>query len=417
MSVLSSSNKMKKLFAPPSSKWLFVLLCLIFSLASISAQSRKELEEKRQQLLKEISLTSKLLNETKKNKAAELDRFIALQNQVMAREKLLQNLQKEVNFVDEQLSRTHTVIGALEDDIQRLEKEYGVMLRSAYRQKIRNTGLLFLLSSKNLNQAFRRWQYMRQYDRYRKKQAGLIMKTKSTLQDKISILEDRKKEKELLLRAEESQKNMLLAEFDAKNKILKSLKKDESKLLADLKQKKSNHERLNQAIELAIQEEVMRSRENLRDAASLAEERPELVRSDIAFSDRKGRLTWPVENSVISSYFGTQPHPTLQNITITNNGIDLLTDKGAKVKAVHPGVVVTRQFIPGHDYMLIVKHGNFYTVYSNLEATYIRKDQPVQLGQPIGQVKQDPKTGKSEVHFEVWRDKERLNPVEWLKKR
>jgi len=134
------------------------------------------------------------------------------------------------------------------------------------------------------------------------------------------------------------------------------------------------------------------------------------------FNGSRGQLPWPVASGVITSYFGKQAHPTLKKIQITNNGIDIQTQQNATVKAVFQGEVVGTQFIPGHHYMVILRHGNYYTVYSNLENILVKRGETVNMQQALGQVAIDGKSGKSEVHFEVWRDKVRLNPTDWVRR-
>jgi murein DD-endopeptidase MepM/ murein hydrolase activator NlpD len=133
-----------------------------------------------------------------------------------------------------------------------------------------------------------------------------------------------------------------------------------------------------------------------------------------AFEQNRGRLPWPVANGVVTGYYGRQPHPTLQNVVVDNNGIDIRTDVNAEVRAVFQGEVVGTQFIPGYNYMLIIKHGNFYTVYSNLEDVKVKRGDQVILKQPLGRVSKDVQTNTSSLHFEVWLEKERMNPLHWL---
>ena len=135
------------------------------------------------------------------------------------------------------------------------------------------------------------------------------------------------------------------------------------------------------------------------------------------FLQNKGRLPWPVKDGVITSFFGKQAHPTIKTIEITNNGIDIQTDANAEIRAIHEGKVVGRQFIPGYEYMVILQHGNYYTVYSHLDEVFVDKGEPVKSKQVIGKVSTNAATGAAEVHFEIWKEKERLDPTDWVKKR
>ena len=225
------------------------MLFLVFFIQNISqAQSRKDLEEKRRKLLREIELTSSLLSKTTISKAAALDRYVTLRRQIQKRRLLVKTLREEIQLTQTSIDRATNVVEALTEDIDRLEKEYGELLRQAYRRKKSNNTLAVIFSAKDLNQAFQRWQYLKQYDEYRKKQAALIIETTSTLTDKKNQLERTKIEKERLIESAERQTFLLSAELGDKSKLLKSLKKDERRLRKDLKQKRSDHERLNKAI-------------------------------------------------------------------------------------------------------------------------------------------------------------------------
>ena len=406
-------------------KPVFIFLLLgILVLPSASAQGRKNLENKRKRLLAEISTTSKLLSQTTNNKAATLDRYVALQQQIKAREELIQTLQEEYDFAIANIERTKGVTEALDDDIKRLQDEYAIMARNAFRQKVNHSTLLFIFSSDSFNEAFKRWHYLKQYDQYRKKQAKLIIETNNTLNKKLLQLEERIAEKEQLITDQENQTELLNTELLQKYKMLNTLRADEARLRKELKNKRIAHQKLNDAIEKVIQQEVIANRKRARTAEALKKSQnkkptktPEFSILTSGFYQNKGRLPWPVNNGIVTGYFGKQPHPTLRKIQITNNGIDIRTDKNAQVRAIFEGVVVGKQFIPGYEHMIIIQHGNYYTVYSNLKEVYVKKNEKVKIKQPIGRSSVNTSSNVSEVHFEVWRDKERLNPLNWIAKK
>lgn len=419
-----SSKKENRLLSIQSKKrialkfftFLF-LICIVFN--TPFAQVRKDLEERRQKLLREIKLTSNLLNKTTKNQAAALDRYIALRKQIQKRELLVSTLREEIQFTNLSLDRAANVVEALASDIERLEIEYGELLRQAYRRKKNNSSLAFVFSAESLNQGFRRWQYLKQYDEYRKKQAQLIVETKTTLTDKKEQLERTKLEKEELITTAEKQAALLSAELGDKTKLLSTLKRDEKRLKRELKRKRTDHERLNKAIEKAIRSDMAARRKKERKNEPLNEkpnsnDREALTRLTGDFKNNRGRLPMPVKNGIITKRFGKQAHPTLPRIEITNNGIDIRTDRKAEVYSIFEGKVVSKQFIPGYQNMLIVQHGEYYTVYSNLEEVFVKKGEAVGTMQKLGTVGMDRKSKVSEVHFEVWRDKVRLNPQDWV---
>ncbi|MFK7806235.1 MAG: murein hydrolase activator EnvC [Saprospiraceae bacterium] len=412
-----------------------LLLCFLLSTFSVYSQNRKELEQKRKQLLVDIQKADQLLQTTTRSKRANLSRLKTLQNQIRKREQLILTLREEITNADSVINRTDKVVNALELDLDNLEKEYGEIARQAYRQKVTGNKLFFIFSADGFNQAFKRWQYLRQYEDFREKQAALMVSTRETLRLKVDQLERQRSSKQELINTTEQQKNLLQKERNDKNEIVQSLQKDEQKLKSELATKRRSHESLNKAIEDVIQKEIMASRRKARTPDALKKkknttsgsstrrenESPSRVDRTVTarlaqqFRNNKGRLGWPVNNGVVTGRFGKQPHPTLKRIQITNNGIDIQTKPGEKVFAVFNGEIAGVQYIPGNHYMVIIKHGTYYTVYSNLETVEVKKGETVSTREVIGHLHIDQASNTSEVHFEVWKNKTRMNPVRWIR--
>lgn len=395
-------------------KYLICLLLIIgVGSQSLFAQNRKELEEKRKQLLEEINQTNTQLEKTKKDKALALDRYFALQNQIQKRQKLVQNLHSEIKSADLTIEQSKNVMGSLNADLERLRREYASTMRTALRHRMGNSMALFLFSAKDFKDAFQRWQYIRQYYHYRQHQTELILKTQKNLLQKTEELERAKVEKAKLLTAQQQQQATLNVELADKDRLVKSLKSNESKLITELNKQQKAHDQLNKAIEDIIRTEIAKKKKDARNPEALASSKEEAA-EDLAlsgdFKQRRGKLPWPVSNGVVTKQFGTQPHPTLKGLKINNNGIDIRTDKSFDVYAVFEGTVVGTQFVPGYQNMVIVQHGQYYTVYSNLEELTVKRGDAVNAKQIIGRVSAD----KPELHFEVWREKERMNPVGWI---
>ncbi|MCC7504282.1 MAG: peptidoglycan DD-metalloendopeptidase family protein [Saprospiraceae bacterium] len=416
-------------------KTLLLLLVLPLLLPlSVSAQSKKELEAKRKKLIKDIEVTGKLLQKTTQTKEATYDRFVALQNQIEYRENLIATLDEEAREAEDGIARASAVINSLTRDVNAMQDEYGRMVRNAFRRKMLSNPLLFILSADNLNQAFQRWLFLRKYDRMRRDQARAIAATRDMLSRKMAVLEDTRREKEALLSSMQDQKSTLDNELVQKDKLLKNLAKDENRLRSDLEKKQAAHEALNRMIENVIQEEIQRKTAEARKPAATTAPKPSSPantaanapapaaeappaptasedQASVNFRRNYGKLPWPVENGFISRGYGRQKHPTLKNIEITNNGVDIRTEEGSSVRAVFDGEVAGVQFIPGHDYTVIIQHGDYYTVYSNLAETTLTKGQSVKSRQSIGKVSTNAITGASELHFELWYQKQRQNPA------
>ena len=377
--------------------------------------TRKELEEKRKQLQQEIRQTTAILNQISKNRKATYSRYQALQEQIKKRLELIGILEEEVDHLNQSIERTAGVVEALNGDIGRLKDEYSGMLRHAYRQRLTKSRPLFLLSASSFNNAFQRWQYLRQYDHYRQKQARLIIETEKTLRSKLYMLEQRKSDKEFLLASARRQSELLSLELQAKDRILQELKKDERHAAAELRKKERDAKKLNAAIEKIIKEEMARDRAALAASGSTPNA-PATASLSESFADNKGKLSWPVRKGFLTGHFGVQQHPTIKSVKISNNGVDISTEKGEKVYAVFNGKVVSVQYIPGFQYVVIIQHGKYYTVYAKLGEVYVKKDEDVKTRSTIGVVNTDAIANTTEIHFEVWRDKQRLDPEKWISK-
>ncbi len=393
-----------------------LLLLLLFMLSGIvlSAQSKKELEEQRKQLIKEIQQTESKLKEAQKNKEAALERYVTLQSKIQKRQQLVRTLRAEISYADSSMKRTEEVIGALRQDIDQLKEEYASTVRTAFRLKLNKGILLFLFSAKDFNDAFSRWQYIRQYNNYRNRQARVIMDTQQMLEDKAEQLREDTQKKAKLLSEQVQQSDLLSKELKDKDKLLTTFKKSESKLLAELEAQQKARRELNSAIEAVIKKEMAKMRAEARKPVAAASKEVKANNAlGSSFAQARGRLTWPVSTGKIVKFFGPQPHPTLKRIKIVNNGIDIKTAPSSDVLAVYSGKVAGTQFIPGYQNMIILQHGKYYTVYSKLEEIYVKRGEAVSAQQVIGKLG----ASKDVVHFEIWREKKRLDPVIWVSKR
>lgn len=465
MSVAGLMRYWSKKLRPLFWWWCCLAMCLLTVPSVATAQTKKELEEKRQKILRDIETTNRMLTKTTANKEAALDQFVTLRSQIKSRESLIQTLYSEVEEADAQIVGHQVVIANLQKDVDRLRQNYGRLLRSAYRHRNAGHPLLFLFSAHNLNQLFARWIYLRNFDRFRRQQGRLLAATEEELTRKIAAIRLIRDDKASLLGTMQFQKDTLGTEMTRQNQMLKTLSKDEVRLRTDLIKKQAAYEVLNKNIENIIQAEVKKREEAAKkttlikkstpaaaekpvakenpapvetpakrpeaplnnNSESTAEtpvpaepSTPEMIEREdapsAAFRRQRGKLPWPVQSGFVSRSFGRQKHPTLKNIEITNNGIDIRTDDHAPVRAVEEGRVAGVQFIPGHNYTIVLQHGDYYTVYSNLEQAEVQKGDLVEDQQLLGRVSANNITGTTELHFEVWREKERLNPAAWIRR-
>ena len=387
---------------------MFLVFCVSFP---VQAQERKRLEAERAQLLNEIKTTNQKLAATQKNRTNALNNYLLIKKQVENRQELIRVYQEDIDRTAANIDRTTIVVDHLSEDLEVLREEYAHIMQAALRNKLQQSYLVFLFSSESLNEAFRRVQYLRQYDKYRQRQNQLIQSTQHSLETKVERLKTEKIKQEELLNELLEQSNQLSTELKSKNKLLNSLQSAERKLAASLDKKEKAAKKLNQTIEAIIQKEitaatkVVNTNTNTTTATGLANA-SEFVKS-------RGRLPWPVGQGTITKNFGINRHPTYKNVKTSNNGIDIRTSQPNSVKAVFEGRVVGVQFIPGFKNTVIIKHGKYYTVYSNLASVYVKKDDKIGRQQEIGKLS----SSEPEIHFEIWRGKERLDPARWIIRR
>ncbi len=394
-------------------KSINLLLTVVLFVAGsvwVCAQSRKDLEKQRMQIIKDIEKTSKALENTKKNKEKNLTQLKVLEQQVGSRKKLIGNLRSEVQLNEKLIQQNESRIENLRGKHEQLTMQYGSMLRSSYLKKLSNSKWSYLLSSQNLNNLIVRWRYIHQFDQYTKQKLEEIQTITGEIRQKNDEIE---KTKVLnLTTLQETSKNIASLEKEQKLKdaLVKKLSKEEEKLKASLKKREKERENLNASIEKIIIAELAKSREKEKGNAAVVRKKEV---DDTGFSKNQGALNWPVSKGKITARFGTHAHPTLKNIQISNNGVDFTLPESGNVECVYDGEVVGVTSIPGFKNMVIIKHGSYYTVYSKLDDVIISKGQKIKRGQKIGEV-QAGENGQAEVHFELWKDKSKLDPQKWF---
>jgi len=410
-------------FLPHALNVAVLLLALLCLPGILNGQNRQELEQKRERLLQEIKATETALDDTQKNKEATLEQYVALRTQIRNRQELVKTLEEELKQVEAGIRRSEVVLAALKGDIQRLKEEYAHTMRVAYRHKLTQSMLVFLFSAESFNDAFSRWQYIRQYDRFRKKQAYNIIETQEMLSERTAQLEARRVEQQRLLATQKQQTDLLQEEFREKNRLLKKLKTSEKQLMTTLEGQQEAHEGLNQAIEEIIVAEISRKRREARERtpAGTNSATPEAPGAKVEaaatlsrdFSSNRGRLPWPVRSGKVSKSFGKAIVMEDTGLKLPNNGIEIQAQNGAEVFPVFEGEITHVTFVPVYQNAILVNHGDFFTLYYRIEEVLVEKGQPVGVSQPIGRLAGDNNT----VHFEIWKGTQKLNPETWLENR
>ncbi|PHI19682.1 hypothetical protein CEQ90_11570 [Lewinellaceae bacterium SD302] len=390
-----------------SFKSILLFLCLLGTL-NLCAQSAEELKNRRNKLIRDLKSTTQQLDRTKAQKSKAIKSLNLLQQQIEQRRELIETLNQEVELTNTRIADNQDILNSLGLDLERMRSEYASTLRAAYRNKMTNGWLGFLLSADGFNDAFRRYNYLRQYQRYRRNQGRLIVATQESMRSRTIELEIQRVEKEELLIAASEQGQELESALQTQVGLVDELSGEEKKLFARVKQQQREQAALDAAIEKAIAEEIAtRASSKLRNSGDDFEENIPAIGKN--FAEQRGHLNWPVQGSVIKP-FGKQPHPDVPSVTIYNGGIDLDATAGARVQAVFTGKVISIRQIPGYRNTVMVRHGDYYTVYSNLEKVIVIEGDEVELGTSLGFTSQngDP------LHFELWRGKERQDPGRWL---
>ncbi|OFX48080.1 MAG: hypothetical protein A2046_05890 [Bacteroidetes bacterium GWA2_30_7] len=400
---------------------IFFSILLLLN-AGTFAQSKKDLEKKRLQNQKDIEYTNKLLKETKKNTESSYNNLLILNQKITFRQDIIHSISAEVKLLENKIDDNRLVINSLEADMKKLKDQYAKMIIHAYKHRNSYDNLMFILASDNFNQAYKRLKYLQQYSEYRKKQADLINQTQIVLRSKISELEVKKNEKELLLKSKQEENIMLTLEKSEQDKIITTLKDKESELKKQLTEQIETSKKLQKEIERIIAEEVKKAAERAKtktttkaSATSSFDLTPEEKLISDKFDSNKGLLPWPTERGIITGLFGEHPHPVLSNITIQNNGIDISTTEGASVRAIFDGEVSKIVTIPGANKAILIRHGNFFTLYSNLATVSVKSGDHVTTKQIVGKI--DTEGTKTTLHFELWQESNKLNPAIWLTKK
>lgn len=404
---------------------IFLLLILSLSLFSTDAFSQKnkdKLQENKKKIESEIIYTNKLLEETKKNKETSLNQLLLLKNQIEKRQTLINNYSDEINNIHEQINNNQSTVEQLVQKVFYLKKEYSDMIYYAYKSRSMYSRLMFILSSENFNQAYRRIKYFQQYSSYRKKQVQMIQQTQQIINNKLSTLNNQKTEKVVLLTQKEKEKKKLSIEKEEKDNTISKLKKKEKNLSAMLKKKQREAEKLQKEIEKIITEEIRKSKiPEIKENKTVIDKKPNTIsltpdESIISnnFEINKGRLPWPTEKGVISSSFGEHPHPVHKDVKVKNNGIDILTNKGSYARSIFNGVVTAVIATPNGKKAVIIRHGEYLSVYSNLDDVIVSKGAKVSSKQKIGSIALNSEESSTELHFEIWKNTNFQNPQPWL---
>jgi len=419
-------------------------IILITSAISLNAQTRSELEKKHKKTQDEIKYTNKLLKQTQRDKKISMNQLLILNKKINARQELVKTISSEVETLDGKINQNQQNINNLEKNLKHLKQNYAKMIIFAYKTRTSYDKLMFILSAKDFNNAYRRLKYLQQYADFRKKQMEQIVNTKHDLSVKVNDLQAKKTDKENLLNEEKQETKQLTSEKTEQAIMLKSLKSKEKELAKKLAQQKLADQKLKNIISNLIAEEIKKAeiarkekalKEKIRKEKELKNktnvEKPkniikpkvnsvfDLTPAEQIVSDKfeanKGKLPWPIERGVITSTYGEHDHPVLKGIKIKNDGVYISTTQGSVARAIFDGVISKIISIPGKNKTIIIRHGDFLTVYSNLREVSVNVGEKVKTKQKIGIVFSDSEDeNKTILELQIWHGTAKQNPEYWL---
>lgn len=418
-------------------KYILSLLFLFTTSLIWSQTDQEKLEQRKAQIQQEIKEKERLL-ESQNRKQQSVTTVIKEQTEkIKLREKLINTTEKQSKLLKNDMYLNQLQINQLHRDLDALKTDYAAMIVKSYKSRSEQSRAMFLLSSENFLQAYKRAQYMKQYANYRKSQ-GEEIKIKTgqllTFNDKLDV---QKTEKQKLLEEQEKERLVLQKEKQEQERLVNSIKKDKKKIIAEIKKKQQEERQIDRQIDKLIREAIIeankRSAEVARKAnpkkvVTVAETKAietstkiiltpeERIESD-NFRTNKGRLPWPVERGTLYSGYGDQPHPIYKTLTVHNSGIDIETEEGANARAVFDGIVTKVIVLTPVNKAVFVQHGDYFTVYQNLSSVSVTKGDKVNRKQAIGRIRTNGDSGKTILKFMILQNTNPSNPSTWLSNR
>jgi len=384
-------------------------IILLINAAILSGQTKAELEEQRKKTLEEISYVDGMLQTTEKQKIEGMNALRMLGNKLYLRESVIRSMGEEINLLNDRIEINRIALDMMEDDLTVLKNDYQRAIINSYKSKKINPEIVYLLSAKDFNQGYKRLKYLQQVTKYRRNESEIIAELKEQIEGTKERLETDLTRISELQKTEVQQKDLLKNEQTRRQRIVRSLGSKQKQLQKELSEKKRIAKR--------IEEEIARVVEAERKRALKSEMTPEQKLIGENFSDNKGRLPWPVEKGIITAHFGVYNHPVLKYVKEENVGIEITSVGKINARSVFKGEVSAISAITGANMTVIIRHGNYLTVYSNLVNVKVKTGDRVDVKQVVGEVYSDPRVDNSSVlKFMVFEQKNALDPELWITK-
>ncbi|QTE21521.1 murein hydrolase activator EnvC family protein [Polaribacter cellanae] len=397
--------------------FVFFLSCL-----SVFGQTRKELEQQRKKLKKEIQQVNRLLFTEQKKEKNALENLKDINQKIQVRLKLINTINLESKLLSNEIKKNQKELDKLEKQLTDLKKDYGDMIFKSYKSKSQQSRAMFLLSSQNFYQAYKRLEYMKQYVSFRKKQGEAIVEQTNVVKKMNDSLLIQKQIKDTLILAEKEQKNIIELDKKSQQKLISNIKKKENKYKRDLRKKIAEDKKVAAKINKIIRDEIAKANKKVKNKPKSSKKNefilsPESKALAAKFELNKGKLPWPVKEGIITRKFGRQPHPTFPGITINGTGLHIATKNGNNAEAIFGGEVMNILVSSEGRKNVLIRHGNYISSYNNLSKLYVKKGDAVVVGQNIGKIFTNKVSGKTNLIFAIYKNTVPLNPASWILKR
>ena len=393
--------------------YLLLFISLSLGLKAQNYQERqKQLEAQKISIKKEIQQINNLINDSRKKSRGLADELEDIQLKISVRDRLIRINNSQVNNLNNIISNQNERIADLEVDLKKLKDEYSKIVYSSYKKRSSEMKLMFLFASDNINQAFRRFQYFKQYSKYRKEQANKIVSLQEEISNNIDSLDKRKIEKQNVVKENQSVRQTLNQDRIQQNNLYNNLLKDQKNYAVEIQEKEKQARLIDNEIQKLIRLAIAESNNNNNSSNFALTPEGRLISSN--FQSNKGRLPWPVREGVITRRFGTQPHPVVRTTTINSNGISIATSANSIAYSVFEGEVLSVYGFSGSNPGVLIRHGKYISNYQNLSSIFVKKGDKVMANDEIGIVFTNESTGKTVLKFNIFNELKPENPTIWL---
>lgn len=397
-------------------KFLIAAVCIAsaYGFTEMNSQSptQEELREQIRRNQEEIRITTELLEKTQKDRSASESQLKIIRTQLANRRKMLSTLEKQMAMIGQDISKKNNDVARLKKQVGKLQKDYAEMVYAAYKNYKLNNFVLFLFASEDFNTATRRMDFMKRYNQMRQQKATSVKRLSDSLRQEVSHLDEARSELDATRNTYSTELSSLGKDESQYKKTVAQLSAEQTKLKKTVKEKQAQIDRAQKQLQEIIAAEVRRARQaNISDA-----DQQLLAELSGRFDQNKGRLPFPLKGGVVIDRFGEHAHQLVQNTRVKNPGINIAGVAGAAVNCVFEGKVAEIVSIPTYNRCIIVRHGNYLTVYANMVSISVKKGDTVSAGQMLGRIDSNSDTDANFLHFEIHRETETLDPEQWLRR-